>query len=115
MDVARTDADADDAGGYLRPNHAGRGRGGRGAARAAEDCAAMRNVPALLRRELNAYFASVLGYVVIMFFLLGMGGSCVSIVVELVSRGSTQLTVMEGFFSWIWLSSLFLVPAITVR
>ena len=33
----------------------------------------MRNVLALLRRELNAYFASVLGYVVIMFFLVVMG------------------------------------------
>ena len=29
----------------------------------------MRNVPTLLRREFNAYFASVLGYVVLMFFL----------------------------------------------
>ena len=75
----------------------------------------MRNVPALLRRELNAYFASVLGYVVIMFFLLVMGVSFVSIVGELLSRGSTQLTVMEGFFSWFWLPSLFLVPAITMR
>ena len=33
----------------------------------------MTNVPALLRRELNAYFASVLGYVVLMFFLVVMG------------------------------------------
>ena len=40
----------------------------------------MTNVPPLLRRELNAYFASVLGYVVIMFFLLVMGVSFVSIV-----------------------------------
>ena len=75
----------------------------------------MRNVPALLRRELNAYFASVLGYIVIMFFLVVMGVSFVSIVGELLSRGSTQLTVMEGFFSWFWLPSLFLVPAITMR
>jgi ABC-2 type transport system permease protein len=75
----------------------------------------MRNVPALLRRELNAYFASVLGYIVILFFLLVMGVSFVSIIGELLARGSTQMTVMEGFFSWFWLPSLFLVPAITMR
>ena len=75
----------------------------------------MRNVPALLRRELNAYFASVLGYIVILFFLLVMGVSFISIVGELLSRGATQMTVMEGFFSWFWLPSLFLVPAITMR
>ena len=75
----------------------------------------MRNVPALLRRELNAYFASVLGYMIIVFFLVVMGVSFVSIIGELLSRGSTQLTVMEGFFSWFWLPSLFLVPAITMR
>ena len=75
----------------------------------------MRNVPALLRRELNAYFASVLGYIVIMFFLIVMGISFVSIIGELLARGPTQMTVMEGFFSWFWLPSLFLVPAITMR
>jgi hypothetical protein len=33
----------------------------------------MKNVPPLLRRELNAYFASVLGYVALMFFLWSWG------------------------------------------
>lgn len=75
----------------------------------------MRNVPVLLRRELNAYFASMLGYVVLMFFLVVMGVSFVSIVSELSSREPTQLTVMEGFFSWFWLPTLFLVPALTMR
>ena len=46
----------------------------------------MKNVLALLRRELNAYFASVLGYVVIMFFLLVMGVTF-AVVVNYLSTG----------------------------
>ena len=75
----------------------------------------MRNVPTLLRRELNTYFASVLGYVVIMFFMIVMGFVFCSVIGELVRSGPTQITVMQGFFYWFWLPSLFVVPAITMR
>lgn len=75
----------------------------------------MRNVPTLLRRELNAYFASALGYIVIMFFLVVMGFVFCSVIGELVRSGPTQITVMQGFFYWFWLPSLFVVPAITMR
>ena len=74
----------------------------------------MRNVLALLRRELNAYFASVLGYIVIMFFLVVMGVIFGTIVLFL-SRGPTQVTAMEVMFSMAWLPALFLIPAITMR
>jgi ABC-2 type transport system permease protein len=75
----------------------------------------MRNVMALLRRELNAYFASVLGYVMMMFFLLVMGFVFWSVLTELLQSGPTQMTVMQRFFYWFWLPSLFVVPAMTMR
>jgi len=74
----------------------------------------MRNVPTLLRRELNACFASVLGYVVLMFFLLVMGVTF-AVIVNYLNRGPTQLTAMKIMFSMFWLPSLVVVPAITMR
>lgn len=74
----------------------------------------MKNVPTLLRRELSAYFASVVGYVVLMFFLVVMG-VIFGIIVEYLSRGPTQLTAMKIMFDMFWLPSLFIVPAITMR
>ena len=74
----------------------------------------MRNVPTLLRRELNAYFASVLGYIVIMFFLIVMGVTF-AVIVNYLNRGPTQLTAMKIMFSMFWLPSLVVVPAITMR
>src|ERR1043166_4046330 len=74
----------------------------------------MRNVSALLRRELNAYFASVLGYVVMMFFLIVMGVTF-AVIVNYLNRGPTQLTAMKIMFSMFWLPSLFVIPAITMR
>jgi ABC-2 type transport system permease protein len=74
----------------------------------------MRNVPALLRRELNAYFASVLGYVVIMFFLLVMGATF-AVVVNYLSTGPKQTTAMKILFSMFWLPSLVVIPMITMR
>jgi ABC-2 type transport system permease protein len=75
----------------------------------------MKNVLTLLRRELNAYFASVLGYVMLMFFLLVMGVTFSVIVNFLLTRGSTQLTAMDYMFSLFWLPSLVVVPMITMR
>jgi ABC-2 type transport system permease protein len=74
----------------------------------------MRNVPTLLRRELNAYFASVLGYIVLMFFLLVMGVTF-AVIVNYLNRGPTQLTAMKILFSMFWLPSLVVVPMITMR
>ena len=74
----------------------------------------MTNVPPLLRRELNAYFASVLGYVALMFFLVVMGVTF-AVVVRYLNSGPTQLTAMKILFSMFWVPSLFVVPAITTR
>jgi ABC-2 type transport system permease protein len=74
----------------------------------------MTNVPTLLRRELSAYFASVLGYVVLMFFLVVMGVTF-GVIVGYLNRGPTQLTAMKIMFSMFWLPSLVVVPMITMR
>ena len=74
----------------------------------------MRNVPALLRRELNAYFASVLGYVVLMFFLVVMGVTF-GVIVGYLNRGPTQFSAMKMMFGMFWLPSLVVVPMITMR
>lgn len=74
----------------------------------------MKNVPVLLRRELNAYFASVLGYVVLMFFLVVMGVTF-GVIVGYLNRGPTQLTAMKIMFGMFWLPSLVVVPMITMR
>ncbi len=74
----------------------------------------MRNVPTLLRRELNAYFASVLGYVALMFFLLVMGVTF-AVIVNYLNRGPTQMTAMKVMFTMFWLPSLVVVPIITMR
>ena len=74
----------------------------------------MRNVPTLLRRELNAYFASVLGYIVLMFFLLVMGITF-AVIVNYLNRGPTQMTAMDLMFRMFWIPSWFVIPAITMR
>ena len=74
----------------------------------------MRNVPVLLRREWNAYFSSVLGYIVLLFFLVVMGVTF-GVIVSYLNRGPTQLTAMKIMFSMFWLPSLVIVPMITMR
>jgi ABC-2 type transport system permease protein len=74
----------------------------------------MRNIPALLRRELDAYFASVLGYVVMMFFLIVMGVTF-AVVVNYLSTGPKQMSAMRILFSMFWLPSLVVIPMITMR
>jgi ABC-2 type transport system permease protein len=74
----------------------------------------MKNVPTLLRRELNAYFASVLGYIVLMFFLVVMGVTF-AVIVSYLNRGPTQMTAMKIMFSMFWLPSLVVIPMITMR
>jgi len=74
----------------------------------------MRNMPALLRRELNAYFSSVLGYVVLMFFLVVMGVTF-AVVVNFLYTGPKQQTAMYILFRMYWLPSLVIIPMITMR
>jgi ABC-2 type transport system permease protein len=74
----------------------------------------MSNVLTLLRRELNAYFASVLGYIVTMFFLIVMGVTF-GVIVNFLNEGPTQLTAMKIMFSMFWLPSLVIIPMITMR
>jgi ABC-2 type transport system permease protein len=74
----------------------------------------MRNVPTLLRRELNAYFASIVGYIVMVFFLVVMGVTF-GVIVNFLMQGPTQFTATKIMFSMFWLPSLFIVPAITMR
>lgn len=74
----------------------------------------MRNVLALLRREMNAYFASVLGYVVAIMFLFVMGQTFYQIVMVFQER-PMQMGAMEALFGMFWFPSLFIIPAITMR
>ena len=74
----------------------------------------MSNVLTLLRRELNAYFASIVGYIVTVFFLVVMGVTF-WMIVEYLTQGPTQFTATKIMFSLFWLPSLFIVPAITMR
>ena len=69
----------------------------------------MTNVQALLRRELNAYFASVLGYIVMMFFSGGNGRQLYfRSLARYSTSGVTQMTVMRsclagsGCRPWWW-------------
>ncbi len=76
----------------------------------------MRNIPTLLRRELGAYFTSVVGYISIMIFLLVMGLFFAMVVTQLVEGGTgAEYTVMQGWFFFSWVPMLFIVPAITMR
>ncbi len=74
----------------------------------------MRNVFALLRRELSAYFSSVLGYVVLVIFLLIMGRTFLQIITLFQDR-PVAMGPMEALFGMFWFPSLFLIPAITMR
>ncbi len=74
----------------------------------------MKNVPALLRREWDSYFSSVLGYIVLMFFLLVMG-IIFGVIVKFLNQGPTQMTAMKIMFSMFWIPSLVVIPMITMR
>ena len=74
----------------------------------------MRNVSALVQREFNAYFASVMGNVVMMYFMVVMGITF-AVVVGYLNDGPRQITAMEIMFNMSWLPSIVVVPAITMR
>ena len=75
----------------------------------------MSNVMTLLRREFNAYFVSVLGYVIMMLFLGAMGLAFTLTLIQVYVYQYRELTVMQVFFQWFWLPSLVVVPVLTMR
>lgn len=70
----------------------------------------------LLFREVKACFYSPIAYVVLCFFLLLTGFSFYSGVAYL-SRGATELTVVEAFFNSVpfWIGFILIFPPITMR
>jgi ABC-2 type transport system permease protein len=76
----------------------------------------MRNIPVLLRRELSAYFTSILGYIAVMIFLVVMGFFFVAVVARMVAAdGPSEYTAIQGLFYFSWVPVLFVVPALTMR
>jgi len=70
----------------------------------------------LLSREIKSYFYSPIAYIVLCFFLLLTGFSFYSGVAYL-SRGATELTVVEAFFNSVpfWIGFILIFPPITMR
>jgi len=70
----------------------------------------------LLSREVKSYFYSPVAYVVLCFFLL-LTGFSFYMSVSYLSRGITDITVVEAFFDSVpfWIALLLLVPPITMR
>ena len=70
----------------------------------------------LLAREIKASFHSPIAYIVICFFLVLTGLSFYSGVAFL-SRGATELTVVEAFFDSVpfWIGFILIFPPITMR
>lgn len=71
----------------------------------------MRNVAAIARRELVAYFASPLAYVFIVIFL-ALAGALTFYVGGFFERGQADLQAFFTFHPWLY---LFLVPALAMR
>ena len=78
----------------------------------------MRQITALVKRELIAYFSSPLAYIVMTAFLL-MQGYIFYIIVSFLNNPVTEaITPMQLFFGgtlFFWLFLLFVVPVITMR
>ena len=71
----------------------------------------MRPVMTLIKRELQAYFATPLAYVFIVIFL-ALAGSFTFFVGNFLERGQADLVPFFTFHPWLY---LFLVPAIAMR
>ncbi|MGQ0551974.1 MAG: ABC transporter permease subunit [Planctomycetota bacterium] len=69
------------------------------------------NIFVVFRRELAGYFATPVGYVFIVIFLLLSGGLTFEIG-SLLERGEADLAPFFGFHPWLY---LFLLPAISMR
>ncbi len=70
----------------------------------------------LLLREIRAYFYSPVAYIVLCFFLL-LTGFNFYLGVSLLSRGATEITVVEAFFNSVpfWVGFILIFPPITMR
>lgn len=70
----------------------------------------------LLAREVKSYFYSPIAYVVLCFFLV-LTGLCFYTGVAYLSRGATELTVVEAFFNSVpfWIGFILIFPPITMR
>ncbi len=70
----------------------------------------------LLAREVKSYFYSPTAYIVLCFFLL-LTGFNFYMDVSLLSRGATEVTVVEAFFNSVpfWIGFILIFPPITMR
>ncbi len=70
----------------------------------------------LLKREVRSYFYSPTAYIVLCFFLI-LTGFNFHMGISLLSRGPSEVTVVEAFFNSIpfWIGLILLFPPITMR
>src|SRR3979490_784196 len=76
----------------------------------------MRRFFTLLARELSAFYFSPIAYVVLFFFLI-LNGLSFWFSLALLSRGPSQLTLIQAFFNtlFFWIAYLLVFPVITMR
>jgi ABC-2 type transport system permease protein len=76
----------------------------------------MRRFFTLLFRELSAFYYSAIAYVVLFFFLI-LNGLSFWFAMALLSRGPSELTLVQAFFNtlFFWIAYLLVFPVITMR
>src|SRR6266446_8368647 len=76
----------------------------------------MRRFFTLLARELSGFYFSPIAYVVLFFFLI-LNGLSFWFAVALLSRGPSELTLVQAFFNtlFFWIAYLLVFPVITMR
>src|SRR5246127_4494749 len=76
----------------------------------------MRRFFTLLARELSGFYFSPIAYVVLFFFLI-LNGLSFWFAVALLSRGPSELTLIQAFFNtlFFWIAYLLVFPIITMR
>jgi ABC-2 type transport system permease protein len=76
----------------------------------------MRRFFILLLRELAAFYYSPIAYILLFFFLI-LNGLSFWFAVALLSRGPSELTLVQAFFNtlFFWIAYLLVFPVITMR
>src|SRR5258708_12079464 len=76
----------------------------------------MRRFFTLLARELSGFYFSPIAYVVLFFFLI-LNGLSFWFSLALLSRGPSELTLIQAFFNtlFFWIAYLLVFPVITMR
>src|SRR5260370_21001974 len=76
----------------------------------------MRRFFTLLARELSAFYFSPIAHVVLLFFLI-LNGLSFWFALALLSRGPSELTLIQAFFNtlFFWIAYLLVFPVITMR